>query len=462
MKIDENRINDLLISHQKATGSLVDEILNKALNLKRLSLDETSVLLNADAPELVEKIFTAAASVKDKIYGRRVVLFVPLYIANYCMNGCLYCGFKNNNSLLKRKVLNSDEIKKEVAYLLERGHKRILMVSSEFKTSPDFNIVDYYVDAIKAIYSVQRSTHRIKRVNINCAPLPVEGFRKIKLAGIGTYQLFQETYHNQTYKKIHPYGPKSDYDNRLDAIDRAFAAGIDDVGIGVLYGLYDWKFETLAMLSHVEYLENKFGVGPHTISVPRLESASGVDDNLFSQYRVSDLNFKRIVAILRLSVPYTGMILSTRESPLMRDELVGLGISQISAESNTSPGGYCESGNLADDSQFSVCDHRCLDEIIKSLIEHNYIPSFCAACYRKQRTGEAFMNLARPGTIKGCCDFNALVTLKEYLDDFATASTRDAGYSMINREKTKLSAELKTKLLEFFKDIDNGERDKYV
>jgi 2-iminoacetate synthase len=311
--------------------------------------------------------------------------------------------------------------------------------------------------------------HKIKRVNVNCAPLSINDFKQLKKSGIGTYQLFQETYHEQTYRYVHPKGPKGDPDNRIDALDRAFAAGIDDLGIGVLFGLYDYRFETLGLLSHVEHMEEKFKVGPHTISVPRIEPAEGSEISFNPPYKMSDDEFKKVVSVLRLSVPYTGIIMSTRESPVMRDALLGLGVSQISAESNTSPGGYSagaqeQAGMTAEKagSQFSLGDHRSLDQIVGTLIAYDYIPSFCAACYRMERTGESFMQLAKPGTIKGKCSMNALVTLKEYLDDFATAQVKAAGYKMIARYSKQLDQYDQDKLKIFLEHVSQGQRDEYV
>jgi len=460
--INETKISDLLKEVKKATPAVIDGILKKSMSLKRLGLKETAALLTVRNPAAVKKIFAAAASVKEAIYGRRIVLFAPLYISNICANACLYCAFKSDNLLTKRRALTTGEIKKQVAWLLRRGHKRILMVAGESAPAGKTNI-DYYVESVKAIYSVRLGPHRIKRVNVNCAPLGIADFKKLKSSGIGTYQLFQETYHEDTYRRVHPKGPKSDPDNRIDAIDRAFLAGIDDVGIGVLYGLYDWRFETLAMLMHVEHLEERFNVGPHTISVPRIEPALGVSFMENLPYKLSDNEFKRLVAVLRLSVPYTGIILSTRETAKMRDELISLGVSQISAESSTSPGGYSPAGNNKNqDTQFIVSDRRCLDDIIRMLIKKKNIPSFCAACYRKERTGEVFMNLAKPGMIKGKCNMNALITLKEYLDDFASAPVKRSGYKLIDELKKSLDKGDSKSLSKFFKDIDRGKRDKFV
>lgn len=458
--IDEGRIEELLEKAQNVPGARIDEILAKSRALKRLTLEETAALLCVHDEQSVQKIFEAAAAVKQAIYGNRIVLFAPLYISNICSNGCLYCSFKADNTALERKALTVDEIKQQVRWLLERGHKRILMVAAE---SPRDGGVDYYVRAIRATYEVSVKENHIRRVNINCAPLEAGDFRKLKSAGIGTYQLFQETYHDATYRRMHPFGPKSDPDYRITAMDRAFEAGIDDVGIGVLYGLYDYRFETLAMLSHVEHLEKTHNVGPHTISVPRIEPAEGAALSQHIPHPVSDADFKKLVAVLRLAVPYTGIILSTRELPGMRDELVRLGVSQISAESRTNPGGYEDTGGGGGSgTQFTTADHRTLDEVIGSLIQNGFMPSFCAACYRKERTGETFMNLAKPGTIKEKCSINALITLKEYLDDFASDGVRRQGYSLIKSAAERLSIEDRKQLSVFFAEIDQGVRDRYV
>ncbi len=459
--IKQEKINNLLADATPLAAEQLDIILNKAKSLQRLSLKESAALLSVEDAQDIQKIFAAASQVKDTIYGRRVVLFAPLYISNLCVNACLYCAFKSDNKLIKRKALSVVEIKEQTEWLLKRGHKRILMVCGEESLTGQAN-VDYYIDGVKAIYAAQAGKNKIKRVNVNCAPLSVKEFKKLKASGIGTYQIFQETYHQQTYLSMHPQGPKSDPDNRMDAIDRAFCAGIDDLGIGALYGLYDYRFETLGLLSHVEHMEEKFKVGPHTISVPRIEPAEGADLSFNPPYKISDEEFKKIVAILRLSVPYTGIIMSTRENPRMRDELLSLGVSQISAESNTSPGGYCRQASAQAGGQFYLGDHRTLDEIVGMLIQHDYIPSFCAACYRKERTGEAFMQLAKPGTIKGKCSMNALITLQEYLDDFASASVKTAGHKMINRYFKQLPLADQEKLEIFFKHVAQGLRDEYV
>jgi 2-iminoacetate synthase len=461
--IDSNKIEELLSVDAVADGSRIDAILEKAKGLNRLSLEETAALLSVSDAANTEKIFAAAAYVKDAIYGRRVVLFAPLYISNRCINKCQYCAFKADNASVERRSLGRDEIMEQVDWLLGRGHKRILMVTGEATRVNGMPNIDYYLESIKAIYDAQVGPHKIKRVNVNCAPLSVDEFKLLKQSGIGTYQVFQESYHDETYKLMHPAGPKSDPNNRLDAVDRAFKAGIDDIGVGVLYGLADYRFETLAMLMHVEYLENAYGVGPHTISVPRIERAEGAEFTNNVPNAISDEDFTKLVAVLRLAVPYTGIILSTREEALIRDRLVNLGISQISAESRTAPGGYATEDNNEDHGiQFTLGDQRTLDEIIGSLVKQKYLPSFCAACYRKNRTGEVFMNMAKPGNIKGKCQMNGLVTLKEYLDDFGSEQVRKDGYALIEESVEKLGGDARQILDEFFSHIDDGIRDEYV
>jgi 2-iminoacetate synthase len=459
--INAEKINNLLVDANKVGSRSLDLILDKAKSLQRLTLNESAALLSVKDPEDIQKIFSAASFVKDAIYGRRVVLFAPLYISNLCANNCLYCAFKSDNLLIKRRALAVSEINTQTEWLLGRGHKRILMVCGEDAPDNKSNI-DYYTEAVAAIYSAKVGKNKIKRVNVNCAPLSVNEFKQLKASGIGTYQIFQETYHQGTYLHMHPAGPKSDPDNRLDAVDRAFSAGIDDIGIGALFGLYDWQFETLGLLSHVQHMEEQFNVGPHTISVPRIEPAEGAQLSFNPPHKISDEDFKKVVAVLRLSVPYTGIIMSTRENALMRDELLSLGVSQVSAESNTSPGGYSDENIEQAGGQFSLGDHRSLDQIVGSLIAHDYIPSFCAACYRMARTGEAFMQLAIPGTIKGKCSMNALITLQEYLDDFASKPVKDAGYKMIARYFKQLAPLEQDKLKIFFAHVADGTRDEYV
>lgn len=456
--INEQKIFDILEKAGGVDAERVREILAKSRRLERLTLHETAALLLVNDPDLLNDIFSTAAYVKNEIYGKRIVLFAPLYISNVCSNKCSYCAFQSGNNSISRKILSYDETRLETEWLLKRGHKRILLVAGECSKAP----VDYYVESIRTIYAASFGPHKIRRVNINCAPLSVGEFKKLKSAGIGTYQIFQETYHEGTYRRVHLDGPKSDPDNRISAVDRAIEAGIDDVGIGVLYGLYDYRFDTMALLTHIEHLEAKFNIGPHTISVPRIEPAVGVDFK--SDHFVSDADFKKVVAVLRLAVPYTGIILSTRENPVMRDTLFDLGVSQISAESKTSPGGYTAMAGVdnKEATQFCLSDHRTLDEVIRSLITHGYIPSFCAACYRSERTGEAFMNLAKPGLIKGKCAINALITLREYLDDFASDSVKHDGYKFIDRLTHGLDAHNRTELKNYFSRIEKGCRDEYV
>ncbi|MCA6070628.1 MAG: [FeFe] hydrogenase H-cluster radical SAM maturase HydG [Endomicrobium sp.] len=458
--INESKINSLLKT--EADEKDIDIILSKTKELKRLSLEESAKLLSVKNSDVLQKIYAAASYVKNTIYGKRVVLFIPMYISNFCANSCLYCGFASNNKVTLRKKLTFNEIKEQTKILLKRGHKRILMVAGEMASSKDN--IDYYVGAVEAIYSAEYKGNKIKRVNVNVAPMDVESFKKLRRAGIGTYQIFQETYHEATYRKLHISGAKADPDNRLDAIDNAFKAGIDDVGIGPLLGLYNPKFEILALLMHIEHLEKTYSVGPHTISVPRIEPAPGSSYADKPEYPIADEDFKKIVAVLRLSVPYAGIIMSTRETAKLRDVLVNLGVSQISAESKVTPGGYEEDSVHNDklDRQFSVNDQRTLNEITHSLLLQGFMPSFCAACYRKKRTGEHFMDLAKPGEIRRMCDINALITLKEYLEDFATPEVKELGYQLIEKHKAKLDNASISMLEKLFKNIDNGVRDEYV
>ncbi|MBD3380165.1 MAG: [FeFe] hydrogenase H-cluster radical SAM maturase HydG [Candidatus Omnitrophica bacterium] len=455
--INEEKIHEALKAGRKAGRSRIMEVLEKSAGLNRLSIEDAAVLLAAEGPGETEAILAAASEVKRKIYGDRVVLFAPLYINNICANACSYCAFKEGNELIPRKKLAQPEIAAEARSLLKMGHKRVLLVASE-SGSPDD--AGYFAESIGTIYSQTDGKNRIRRINVNCAPLEKEGFKRLKASGIGTYQLFQETYHERTYRKVHPRGPKSDPDERLAAIDRAFEAGIDDVGIGALFGLYDHRFEALGLLTHVEYLEKKFNIGPHTVSVPRVEPAKGVDLSEAAPFEMSDREFMLLVAVLRLAVPYTGIILSTRESPEMRDALFDLGVSQISASSRTSPGGYAEPGQAC--GQFSLNDHRSLDQVVGALIGKGAVPSFCTACYRSRRTGEAFMEMARPGTIKGKCRINALITLKEYLDDYASDDVRAKGYALVEKLSAGLGAEEKETLEKILLDLAKGKRDEFV
>lgn len=458
--IDEKRINQLL-NGKEASATEVEAILQNSLALKRLSLEETAALIACSDEGLTEKILSTAKKVKETVYGNRMVLFAPLYATSECVNGCAYCAFKVGNKAVVRKTLTDKEVAAEAEHLLKIGHKRVLLVAGEHLTD-DMEAARYYAGAIKAVYSARHNNNAIKRVNINCAPLSVEGFKVLKEAGIGTFQIFQETYHEETYRAVHPSGPKSDPDRRLEAVENAFKAGIDDIGIGALLGLYDWRFEALALLMHAEALESRFNVGPHTLSVPRMEPAEGLKIEDTRKHKLSDRDFKKLVAILRLSVPYTGLILSTRESAEMRNELFQLGVSQLSAASNTAPGGYGKEDNSGKAGQFNVSDNRSLENIMEVLLKDGFTPSFCAACYRKERTGEKFMALAKPGNIKHMCGINALLTLKEYIQDFGTEDIRARSKALIKKQTAGLTAGEQALVKKMFKEIESGRRDLYV
>lgn len=453
--VDEAEILSILREAEEAPRQAARQVLQKALDLKGLTPEEAAVLLQSEDEEIRSELYRAASIIKDRIYGNRLVFFAPLYLSNYCGNNCLYCGFRRDNRQIKRRWLSQEEIAGQVRILERMGHKRLLVECGE---SPGRSPIDYVVESIQTIYSTREGNGSIRRVNVNIAATVVEDYRRLKAAGIGTYQLFQETYHRPTYALMHPDGPKADYDWHLTAMDRAMAAGIDDVGLGVLFGLYDYRFEVLGLLYHALHLERVFGVGPHTISVPRWRPAVGVD--FTTPYRVSDEDFKKLVAILRLAVPYTGIILSTRESPEMRNEMFALGISQISAASNTSPGGYREGQEATD--QFVVADHRSVDEMVASVCLRGYLPSFCTACYRRGRTGEAFMELAKPGDIQELCRPNALLTFKEYLLDYASPSTRAWGEKTIQAQMALIeSAKLRQETERRLALVEAGERDLY-
>lgn len=444
--IDENKIESLLLAIGVEDSVRVREILAKAVQLQGLDLDEVVQLLAVTSEELLAELFSAANRVKEEIYGRRIVIFAPLYISNLCANECLYCAFRATNQELKRCSLSPSEITREVELLINQGHKRVLLVTGESYPNNDFQ---YVLDAIKTIYAVKSNHGAIRRINVNVAPLTIDEFKRLKDAAIGTYQLFQETYHRDTYRMVHQSGRKSDYDWRLTVFDRALTAGIDDVGLGVLFGLYDWRFELLALLQQVDYLQQRFGVGPHTISVPRLEPALGSEIASKPLAVVTDLDFCKITAILRLAVPYTGIIMSTRENPEVRRKTLALGVSQISAGSRTDPGGYSDA-TLSNASQFSLGDHRSLDEVVRDLATSGYLPSFCTACYRLGRTGEDFMDLAKQGKIKSMCAPNAVVTFAEYLNNYATLETQAIGNQLIQAELSLMTAkkrEITEKLL---------------
>ena len=461
MIINEQEILKTLDKTSSPSSEKIHTILAKAKKLQRLSIEETSNLINTTKPELVKEILDAALFVKEEIYGNRIVFFAPLYISNHCLNNCQYCAFRTDNKDIARKALSKEEIEIETLELIKQGHKRVLLVAGE--AYPQGQGLDYILNAIDTIYSVNYKNNNIRRINVNIAPLETEEFKILKAKNIGTYQVFQETYHRATYKEVHPHGPKSDYDYRLTAIDRAFEAGIDDVGVGVLYGLADWKFETLAMLQHIEHLETKHGLGPHTISVPRIEPAAGSPLTENPPAPVSDDDFKKIVAILRLAVPYTGLILSTRENPKIRREILNLGISQISAGSKTNPGGYSKSKKKMGE-QFSLGDHRPLDEVIFDLLKNGYLPSFCTACYRLGRTGLDFMEYAKPGDIRKKCAPNAIVTFKEFLCDFASPKTKELGEQKIAELLNEHNENPKTKefIKKSLKSIEDGKRDLFI
>jgi len=460
--IDEERINEVLEGSNCSSNEKVKRILEKAFELKGLSIEDAACLLNInlDDSKLMQKLFDTAFKIKNKIYGSRLVLFAPLYVSNYCSNDCLYCGFRRSNKEMQRRILSDDEIKREVEILEKQGHKRILMLMGEDFKKYSF---DNFLRALRVAYSVKSGQGEIRRINVEIPPLSVEEFRKLKEAKIGTFTMFQETYHKKTYEKMHPSGKKADYNWRLEAMDRAQEAGIDDVGIGVLFGLYDYRFEVLALLMHAQHLDGKFGTGPHTISIPRMEPAQNAPIANNPPYPVSDSDFKKLVAVIRCAVPYTGMILSTRESPKMRRVLFHLGVSQISAGSKTNPGGYEEAKvNPENEEQFALSDTRAAPDVIKDMMKRGYIPSFCTACYRLGRTGKDFMDLAKPGLIQNFCQPNALLTLQEYLEDYADDETKRIGEELIAKEATKIT----NKKIEegFFKKlvkIKNAERDLY-
>ncbi|HOA72359.1 MAG TPA: [FeFe] hydrogenase H-cluster radical SAM maturase HydG [Phycisphaerae bacterium] len=457
--INAEQIEHILATHRRCDAVLVREVLAKAAEHKGLDARQVAALMSISDPELLHELFETARKVKQEIYGSRLVLFAPLYISNLCSNECLYCAFRAKSKGVKRRALTQEEIARETRILVEQGHKRILIVAGE---SYPREGLKYVLDAIETVYNTRSGRGEIRRVNVNLAPLSVDEFRQLKAANIGTYQLFQETYHRETYAQMHVAGPKKDYDWRISAMDRAMEAGIDDVGIGVLFGLFDWRFEVLAMMQHIAHLEAKFGVGPHTISVPRLEPA--VDSVIASQppHAVSDIDFRKIVAILRLAVPYTGIIMSTRETPNIRRESFALGVSQISAGSRTNPGGYSHDDNEGDESQFQLGDHRPLDEVVRDVAELGYIPSFCTACYRLGRTGQDFMDLAKPGDIKEHCDPNALSTFLEYLEDYASPATRAVGEKRIAEALQQMSASQVRTSEQLLKSVRIGERDVFV
>jgi 2-iminoacetate synthase len=453
--IDEAAVVHAIEAGTTKDAARVREIFAKARELKGLEMEEVAVLSSVSDPDLLSEMFQTAKEVKDAIYGQRLVLFAPLYVSNLCENDCVYCAFRVRNKELRRRALTQDEIRREVEILVDQGHKRVLLVAGESYPNDGF---DYVLKSVGTIYDVKRGNGEIRRVNVNVAPLTVDEFKALKATGIGTYQLFQETYHRGTYKTVHLGGKKRDYDWRVSAMDRAVQAGIDDVGIGVLFGLYDWRFEVLAIMQHIRHLEATFGVGPHTISMPRLEPACGSDMASAPPQPVSDIDFRKIVAILRMTVPYTGMIMSTREAPNIRRETFAMGVSQISAGSRTNPGGYAEDEQF-DEAQFQLGDHRTLDEVIRDVAELGYVPSFCTACYRLGRTGMDFMDLAKPGDIKHHCDPNALSTFEEYLLDYGSADTRKVGEELIAAKVAEMDPVRRDFTQAMIDKVRNGERD---
>lgn len=448
---DAEKINCFLNETKSASSSEVEKVLKKGEKMRGLTLKEAAILINADDIH-TKNLFDTARTIKQKIYGERLVLFAPLYISNFCVNDCEYCGFHARNKM-KREKLTLKQVENQVRILTRMGHKRLLL---EFGEHPKESPIDYVIEVIKTIYGVKEGHGEIRRVNVNIAATTVEDYKKLKNAGIGTYQLFQETYHKETYEKLHK-GPKANFQRQLFAHDRAFEAGIDDIGLGVLYGLYDWRFDTLALISHGQYLDEKYGVGPHTFSVPRLQPAPTVKHKW--PYGVSEQELLKIIAILRISVPYTGMIISTRESPEIRKQAFEIGISQTSAASCTSIGGYGKKNDLK---QFSLSDERSVDEVIESILNIGLLPSFCTACYRAGRTGKDFMDIAKPGEIHNFCRPNAILTLKEYLEDYAKSRTKAKGLKIIDEYVKRIpSKQIMKETCKRLKQIENGKRDLY-
>ncbi len=445
--INDGEILDTLeyAEQNKHNAALIEEILEKARPKKTengtvcagLTHREASVLLACDIPELNEKMFKLAEEIKLAFYGNRIVMFAPLYLSNYCVNGCVYCPYHLKNKHIARKKLTQEEVKREVIALQDMGHKRLAIEAGE---DPVHNPIEYILECINTIYSIKHKNGAIRRVNVNIAATTVENYRKLKEAGIGTYILFQETYHKESYLKLHPTGPKHDYAYHTEAMDRAMEGGIDDVGLGVLFGLELYKYEFAGLMMHAEHLEAVHGVGPHTISVPRIKRADDIDPDVFDN-SIPDETFEKIIACIRIAVPYTGMIISTRESEKVRGRALNCGISQISGASRTSVGGYTEAERPHDSEQFDVSDQRTLDEVVAWLMEMGHIPSFCTACYREGRTGDRFMSLCKNGQILNCCHPNALMTLTEYLVDYASEDTQKIGFELIEKELSKIPNE---------------------
>lgn len=457
--IPDKEIFAHLETQKKPDNIRIRDIINKSLDKQRLNPDETAALLNVSDPELRQMILDGAKTLKERIYGNRIVLFAPLYVGNECVNDCVYCGFRISNKDCLRSTLSKEQLIKEVTSLEDAGHKRLIMVYGEH---PKYD-AQYIANTVETVYKTKSGKGEIRRVNINAAPLDVEGFRTVKQTGIGTYQIFQETYHQETYEKMHPKGPKSSFLWRLDGLDRAMQAGIDDLGIGALMGLNDYKFEVMGLLYHTMHLEDRFGVGPHTISFPRIEPAVGTEFTQHPPFRVTDEQFKHLVATIRLSVPYTGMILTAREPIAIRNEVLSYGVSQIDAGSSIGVGSYAAlDDESAQKAQFVLGDTRTLDEVIYELAQHGYIPSFCTSCYRAGRTGEHFMEFAIPGFVKRFCTPNALLTFAEYLFDYSSEKTLKAGLALIEKELSDISDEnMQQSVRDKLAQLKEGRRDLY-
>ncbi|MCL2647778.1 MAG: [FeFe] hydrogenase H-cluster radical SAM maturase HydG [Phycisphaerales bacterium] len=461
--IAEGGIHATLDAAKRSSAARVREVLAKAREMKGLSLEEMAVLMAIDTPELEQELYKTGKWIKDEIYGDRLVLFAPLYVSNYCGNECVYCAFRARNKEIRRAALTQEQIAREVKILVEQGHKRVLLVAGEsYPTVGEHRGLDYILKAVETIYATRSGKGEVRRVNVNLAPLTVADFKRLKAANIGTYQIFQETYHRETYARMHLGGLKRNYDFRTTACDRAMEAGIDDVGIGVLLGLCDWRFDLLAMMQHIRHLEERFGVGPHTVSVPRLEPATGSPLASHPPAQVSDHDFWKIVAMIRLAVPYTGIIMSTRENAEVRRKTFAMGVSQISAGSRTNPGGYAAELSGEEDGQFQLGDHRGLDEVVRDCAELGYIPSFCTACYRLGRTGRDFMDLAKPGLIKDHCGPNALASFYEYLLDYASPETKAAGRKLIAGKLAAMEPKIRERSETMLQMLDDQKRDVFV
>ena len=457
--IDEQEIEGILARSQRPQPAQVRELLVKAREMRGLSMEEVARLSFVESPELLAEIFSTAKQIKEDIYGSRLVLFAPLYISNRCANECTYCAFRATNTELRRRTLTQEEIAEETRILIRQGQKRVLMVSGEALPPQGFQ---YILDSIATIYSTKVGPGEIRRVNVNLAPQTTECFKQLKQADIGTFQLFQETYHRPTYAQVHLKGTKRDYDWRATAFDRAMEAGIDDIGMGALFGLYHWRFEIIAMMQQIRHLEERFGVGPHTISFPRIEPAVGSEIASQPPYAVSNADFLKMIAIMRLAVPYTGMIMSTRETAEVRRATLELGISQISAGSRTDPGGYKDGEGDPNGSQFQLGDHRSIEEVVNDVVSLGFLPSFCTACYRLGRTGQDFMDVAKPGEIKYHCHPNALSTFQEYLCDYASPEAKAAGEKFISIELQKMDGQQTATALPMLNQVRRGERDVFI